>query len=63
MKLNDFYNEVSRHTDTAKTQINAAETKRVLAVMFDLLSKMDANEALDTLSKGIAQAAKKRTKK
>ena len=62
MKLSDFYNEVSRLTDTDKTQINAAETKRVLAVAFDLLAKMDATEMADTLSKGLSQAKKRAAK-
>ncbi|MFN3160934.1 MAG: hypothetical protein ACE37I_16580 [Rubinisphaera brasiliensis] len=62
MKLTDFYNEVSRLVDTDKTQINAAETKRVLAVAFDLLSQMDAAELADTVSKGLTAAKKKRMK-
>lgn len=62
MKLTDFYNEVSRLVDTDKTQINAAETKRVLAVAFDLLSQMDAAELADTVSKGLTSAKKKRMK-
>ncbi len=42
MNLNDFYNHVSRLTDTAGSQINVAETKRVLAVAFQELSQMPA---------------------
>ena len=38
MKLSDFQNEVSRRVDTAGTKINVAETKRVLAVAFDVLA-------------------------
>ncbi len=60
MKLTDFYNEVTRKTDTSKTQINAAETKRVLSVAFDMLSKMDAAEMSDTIAKGLAVDKKKR---
>lgn len=62
MKLNDFYNEVSRNVDTAKTEITVAETKRVLSEAFLLLAKMDAAEALDTVSKGVATAKKKLAK-
>jgi len=62
MKLTDFYNEVSRLVDTDKTKINAAETKRVLSVGFDLLSQMDAAEMADTISKGLTSAKKKRSK-
>ena len=36
MKLSEFQNEVSRRVDTAGTQINVAETKRVLAVAFEV---------------------------
>lgn len=59
MTLSDFYNEVSRHTDTAKTQINAAETKRVLSVMFTLLAKMDATTVAGLIAKGLAAAKNK----
>lgn len=59
MKVTDFYNEVSRLVDTDKTQINAAETKRVLAMAFVVLSKMDATECADTIAKGLAIAKKK----
>ena len=34
MKLNDFYNEVSKRVDTEKTSITVAETKRVLSEAF-----------------------------
>lgn len=59
MKLNDFYNEVSRRADTAKTQISVADTKRVLSEAFLVLAKMDAADFADTVSKGVAQAKKK----
>jgi len=59
MKIADFYNEVSRLTDTAKTGIGVAETKRVLSEAFLVLSKMDGAELTDTLAKGLALAKKK----
>lgn len=59
MKLNDFYDAVSRRGDTAKTKINVAETKRVLSEAFVVLAAMDAAECADTLAKGLAQAKKK----
>ena len=59
MKLSDFYNEVSRRVDTAKTSITAAETKRVLSEAFILLAQMEAQEAMDTISKGLTTAKKK----
>ena len=59
MNLNQFYNHVSRLTDTAGSQINVAETKRVLAVAFQEMAKMPAAEAADIISKGLAAGAKK----
>jgi hypothetical protein len=59
MKINDFYNIVSRRVDTEGTAISAAETKRVLSEMFQVLAAMDAAELSDTLAKGLASAAKK----
>jgi len=62
MKLTEFYNEVSRRTDTSKTAINVAETKRVLSEAFMVLSKMETGSAFDIVSKGIATAKKKARK-
>ncbi len=59
MKLTDFYNEVAKRTDTAKTSISAAETKRVLSQAFLVLAEMNAAELSDTLAKGLALAHKK----
>ena len=59
MKLSDFYNAVSRRTDTAKTAINVAETKRVLSEAFLVLFKLDPADMADTLAKGLVQASKK----
>ena len=53
MKLTDFYNQVARRADTAKTAINVAETKRVLSVAFTVLSEMDIVEATDVIAKWI----------
>lgn len=60
MNLNEFYNHVSRLTDTAGSKINVAETKRVLAVAFQELSEMPSPEAADLISKGLAAGAKKK---
>lgn len=62
MTLTDFYNEVSRHTDTDKTQIGVSDTKRVLAVAFSVLATMETAVVLDLLAKGVAIAAKKKAK-
>ena len=59
MRLTDFYHEVARQADTAKTSITVAETKRVLSEAFVVLAKMDAAEFADTISKGVSQAKKK----
>lgn len=58
MKLNDFYNEVSRRADTSGTKINVAETRRVLAMGFRVLAELDGPEMADTLAKALAQAQK-----
>lgn len=59
MTLSEFYNEVSRRTDTAGTAINIAETKRVLSEAFLLLQSYDAATVLDLIAKGLAAARKK----
>jgi hypothetical protein len=62
MTLTDFYNDVSRHTDTDTLKIGASETKRVLAVMFAQLAKLDAAEAFAIVAKGLENAKKKEGK-
>jgi len=62
VKLTDFYTEVAGRVDTAKTQINAAETRRVLSEAFMVLHQLPAAEAADLFAKGLAQAAKKSAK-
>lgn len=62
MTLSDFYNEVSRHTDTDTLKIGASETKRVLSVMFTLLAKMDATDATGIIARGLENAKKKEGK-
>ena len=59
MTLSDFFNEVSRHTDTDTLKIGASETKRVLSVMFTLLAKMDATDAKGIIARGLENAKKK----
>ncbi len=60
MTLTEFYNAVAGKADTKGLMINVAETKRVLAVFFDLLEDLSPNDALDLLSKGLKQAAKRK---
>jgi hypothetical protein len=59
MTLTDFYNEVARQADTDTLKIGAADTKRVLAVAFSVLQKMDPADATEMLAKGLAAAKKK----
>ncbi|TWT77123.1 hypothetical protein Pla123a_25540 [Posidoniimonas polymericola] len=59
MTLNEFYNEVARRTDTAKTKINAAETRRVISEAFVLLSGMSAADSSALVAKALAAGAKK----
>lgn len=53
MKLSDFYNEVSRRTDTKGTRINVAETKRVLSEAFAMLGELGSDEATAVIASGI----------
>jgi hypothetical protein len=62
MTLTDFYNEVARKTDTDTLKIGASETKRVLAVMFSELAKLDTATALTLVAKGVETAKKKEAK-
>jgi len=60
MNLSEFYNEIARRADTAGTEINVAEVKRVLAVMFDVLEDLKPAEAFEVIAKGLASAGKRR---
>jgi hypothetical protein len=62
MTLTDFYNEVARNADTDTLKIGASETKRVLAVMFLQLVKLDAAEAFAVIAKGLENAKNKEGK-
>lgn len=59
MNLNDFLNEVSRHVDTEKSQINAADTRRVISEAFKVLAQLDAATAAEVIAKGLGNAKKK----
>ncbi len=58
MKVTDFYNEVAKRADTDKTQINVAETRRVLSQGFQVLVGLSTEECADTIAKLLAAAAK-----
>ncbi|MGF1579636.1 MAG: hypothetical protein ACFCD0_09760 [Gemmataceae bacterium] len=62
MKISEFYDEVARRADTDKTEINVAITKRVLSEAFIVLAGLETADAIDTVAKGIATAAKKLAK-
>jgi hypothetical protein len=59
MNLNEIYDEISRRTDTEKTKINVAETKRVISELFKILAGMDAAGSAEIVSKGLSAAKKK----
>lgn len=61
--LSEFYNAVSRKTDTKGTAISVADTKRVLSVAFEQLAIMSAAECNDVVAKGLAKAKKDLAKK
>ena len=58
--LNEFYNEVARRADTEGLQINAAETKRVIACFFDVLQGCPPTIAMDLIAKGLKRAESRR---
>lgn len=60
MNLSEFYNQVSRNTDTTGTAINVAESKRVLSEAFKVLASLETGEALDIMSKGVKKASSKK---
>ena len=60
MTLSEFHNEVAKRADTEGVQINVAETKRVLAVFFDLLEDLKPVDDMDIVTKGLKQASKRR---
>ncbi len=63
MTLSEFYDEVARRADTAKTAINVAEVKRVLSEAFLVLNGLDAATAAELFAKGLSTAKKKSAKK
>lgn len=63
VKLGDVYAEVSRRADTAGTKINAAETSRVLAKFFDVLSEYKPAQAVQIVADGLKAAQRRKAKK
>jgi len=58
--LNDIYNKVAAKADTTGLKINVAETKRVLACLFDVLEDLPPDEAFDFIAKGLKRAGTRR---
>ena len=58
--LAELYNQVASRADTAGTQINVAETKRVLACFFDVLEDYPPAVAFDLVAKGLKRAGSRR---
>jgi hypothetical protein len=55
VNLTELYTEVSRRTDTSGTQINAAETSRVCAKLFEVLAGLSTAEATRLIAEAIAK--------
>lgn len=53
MTLQELYAEVSRRTDTDGTQINAADTSRVCAKLFEVLAEQAPPQLLQLVQMGI----------
>lgn len=62
MTVSEFFNEVARRADTGSTKINVAETRRVLAVAFDVLNELGAAQSHDIVAKALAQAQRRADK-
>ena len=60
INLNDIYNEVASRADTEGVEINAAETRRVLACFFDVLEDHSPDVAFDLIAKGLKQTGGRR---
>jgi len=60
MKLEDFYNAVCKKADVENLEIGAADVKRVLACMFDLLEDLSPLDAMSVLTQGLGQAGERR---
>jgi len=58
--LSKIYDKVSAKADTQGVSINVAETKRVLACLFDVLEDCDAAEAMAFVASGLKRAGKRR---
>lgn len=53
---NDILNLTAETADTEGTQINAAETRRVVSVFFDRLAELNISEALSVIGTALEHA-------
>lgn len=60
MRLADFMNDVARQADTAGLKINTADTRRVLAIAFDCLSRVSPSVMCNVIGQGCKKAEKRR---
>lgn len=60
VSLNDIYNKVAARANTSGLEINAAETKRVLACFFDVLEDQSPSAAFDVIAKALKRAGERR---
>lgn len=57
MTLNDLMNEVARRADTQGLHVTAADTRRVIAIAFDVLYESDTPAGLHkVLAAGLRKA-------
>jgi hypothetical protein len=62
MTLNELTDAVSRIADTPKTQINAADVKRVVASTFDVLAMLSPADCAEVIGKGLKKAEARQPK-
>jgi hypothetical protein len=55
MNLNDLANAVASKADTKGTAITVAEVKRVQSLLFGVLAKLPAAEAMALIARGLAR--------
>ncbi len=60
--INNTYDEVSWKADIEGVKITVAETKRILAYLFDVLEDYKPAEAFDFVAKGLKRAGTRRAR-
>lgn len=62
MTLNELTDAVARVADTAKTKIDCAEVKRVVACTFDVLVMLSPADCAEMIAKGLKKAEARQPK-